>query len=167
MRGTFRAYIRCHLQKEPNPVCKSSNLLKPISIVIGVILILACCHLDHSSTVFAQEDIVEVVSTNEVIADSTESDSITTDELSYVFNNAIIFICAVLVLFMQAGFSMVEVGLNSSKNVVNILFKNLMDLSVGALLVFHGWFRPDVSGLLRRCDQCVFLVWRLWDLWCL
>ncbi|MCA9044127.1 MAG: ammonium transporter [Planctomycetaceae bacterium] len=44
------------------------------------------------------------------------------------------FICAVLVIFMQAGFSMVEVGLNSQKNTVNILFKNLMDFCVGALL---------------------------------
>lgn len=156
MRGTFRAYIRCHLQKEPNPVCKSSNLLKPISIVIGVILILACCHLDHSSSVFAQEDIVEVVSTNEVIADSTESDSITTDELSYVFNNAIIFICAVLVLFMQAGFSMVEVGLNSSKNVVNILFKNLMDLSVGALLFFTVGFALMYPGCYGDVTNAYF-----------
>lgn len=110
--------------------------IKHSSIVVGVILFLACIHLDQSNLVLAQDGVAEIFTSTEVIVDEPESGSITTDELSYVFNNAIIFLCAVLVLFMQAGFSMVEVGLNSSKNVVNILFKNLMDLSIGALLFF-------------------------------
>ncbi|MCP4776756.1 MAG: hypothetical protein GY880_21250, partial [Planctomycetaceae bacterium] len=69
--------------------------MKYLSILIGVILILACTNLDQSNSVFAQEDIAEVVASTEVIVDASESNSITTDELSYVFNNAIIFICAV------------------------------------------------------------------------
>lgn len=60
----------------------------------------------------------------------------TVAEHTYAINTAMLFICAVLVLFMQAGFAMVEAGLNSAKNTVNILFKNAMDLSVGALLFF-------------------------------
>ena len=56
--------------------------------------------------------------------------------VGYALDNAVLFVCAVLVLFMQAGFAMVEVGLNAAKNTVNILYKNLMDLSVGALLFF-------------------------------
>jgi Amt family ammonium transporter len=55
-------------------------------------------------------------------------------ETTYTINTLIMFICAVLVLFMQAGFAMLEVGLNSAKNTVNILFKNVMDLSVGVIL---------------------------------
>ena len=55
---------------------------------------------------------------------------------AYAIDNMFLFIAAVLVLFMQAGFAMVEAGLNSAKNTVNILFKNMMDLSVGALLFF-------------------------------
>lgn len=50
------------------------------------------------------------------------------------FDNFVLFICAVLVLFMQAGFAMVEAGFNSQKNVVNILFKNLMDICIGVML---------------------------------
>ncbi len=57
-------------------------------------------------------------------------------ELSYTINSLIMFICAVLVILMQAGFAMLEVGLNAAKNTINILFKNVMDLSVGVLLFF-------------------------------
>ena len=42
-------------------------------------------------------------------------------ETDYTINTLIMFICAVLVIFMQAGFAMVEIGLNSAKNAVNIL----------------------------------------------
>ena len=56
------------------------------------------------------------------------------NDLAYTINTLVMFICAVLVIFMQAGFAMVEVGLNSQKNTVNILFKNLMDFCIGALL---------------------------------
>ncbi len=65
-----------------------------------------------------------------------EEEAVTPEVLTYAVNNVVLFFCAVLVLFMQAGFAMVEVGFNSSKNTVNILFKNLMDLGVGVLLYF-------------------------------
>ena len=59
-------------------------------------------------------------------------------------------ICAVLVILMQPGFALLEVGLNAKKNTVNILFKNVMDLSVGVLLYyFIGWgimYPGDFNG---------------------
>lgn len=67
-------------------------------------------------------------------------------EMGYTINTLIMFICAVLVLFMQAGFAMVEIGLNSSKNVVNILSKNVMDLSVGVLLYLFIGYNLMYSG---------------------
>ncbi len=42
-------------------------------------------------------------------------------------------IAAALVFFMQAGFAMVEAGFTRSKNVINIMMKNLMDFSMGTL----------------------------------
>jgi Amt family ammonium transporter len=42
-------------------------------------------------------------------------------------------IAAFLVFFMQAGFAMVEAGFTRSKNAVNIVMKNLMDMSMGAI----------------------------------
>ena len=55
---------------------------------------------------------------------------------AYAIDNMFLFIAAVLVLFMQAGFAMVESGLNSAKNTVNILFKNMMDMGLGVILFF-------------------------------
>ncbi|MBW3600748.1 MAG: hypothetical protein KY475_26220, partial [Planctomycetes bacterium] len=74
----------------------------------------------------------EVVAVDEEVAAEAPLDV----QLGYSINNMILFVCAVLVLFMQAGFAMLEVGLNAAKNTVNILFKNLMDLSIGVLLFF-------------------------------
>lgn len=76
----------------------------------------------------------------------------TNTEIAFAIDNLTMLICAILVLFMQAGFALVEAGFNSGKNTVNILFKNLMDMSIGALLYFlvgygimysgasNGWF---------------------------
>lgn len=75
----------------------------------------------------------------------------TNEELAYALDNIFLLIAAVLVLFMQAGFAMVEVGFNASKNAVNILFKNLVDVSLGILLfwlVGYGLLYPgdDFKG---------------------
>jgi len=44
-----------------------------------------------------------------------------------------IFVCAVLVIFMNAGFGMLETGFCRQKNAVNILSKNLIVFAVAAL----------------------------------
>jgi len=69
-----------------------------------------------------------------LLATSAFAQSEPSAELAYAINNITLFICATLVLFMQAGFALVEVGFNSSKNVVNIMFKNLVDMCVGVLI---------------------------------
>lgn len=55
-------------------------------------------------------------------------------EAAYVIDNMFLFVCAVLVLFMQAGFAMVEAGFNSAKNTINILAKNVMDMGFGVMI---------------------------------
>ncbi len=61
---------------------------------------------------------------------------VTAGEMQYALDNIVLFLCAVLVIFMQAGFALVETGLNAAKNAVNIMFKNYMDFCLGALLFF-------------------------------
>ncbi|KAA3656266.1 MAG: ammonium transporter [Chloroflexi bacterium] len=68
------------------------------------------------------------------------------DELAFAIDNLTMFVAAVLVLFMQAGFALVEVGFNSGKNTINILFKNVMDMCVGATLYFLVGYGIMYSG---------------------
>lgn len=68
------------------------------------------------------------------------------DANDYTINTLIMFICAVLVIFMQAGFAMVEIGLNSAKNTVNILAKNVMDFCIGVLLYLFVGFALMYPG---------------------
>jgi len=56
---------------------------------------------------------------------------------AFLANNLWLLIASILVIFMNAGFAMVEAGMCRSKNAVNILAKNLF---VFALAVTSYWF---------------------------
>ncbi len=78
----------------------------------------------------------------------------TAGEVQIILDNIWVLIAAVLVIFMQAGFALVEAGLTRAKSVSNIMMKNLMDLSAGVLafgavgfaIAFgsgNGWFGTE------------------------
>ena len=54
--------------------------------------------------------------------------------LDISINNIWLLLATFLVMFMQPGFAMVEAGFTRSKNTANILMKNLVDFSFGAIL---------------------------------
>ncbi len=56
--------------------------------------------------------------------------------LDYVWT----ILAAALVFFMQAGFALLESGFSRAKNAVNIIMKNVMDASAGALVFFAVGF---------------------------
>jgi Amt family ammonium transporter len=59
---------------------------------------------------------------------------------SAAFDMIWLVLAGALVFFMQAGFAMVESGLTRAKNASNILMKNLMDFSAGAVAYWAiGW----------------------------
>lgn len=73
-------------------------------------------------------------------------------------------VAAILVFFMQAGFGMVEAGFVRAKNTVNILMKNLLDLSFGSVLFFligfglmfgrtNGLFGVSGFALMGHSDE--------------
>lgn len=81
-----------------------------------------------------------------------------------------LLLAAALVFFMQAGFAMVEIGLTRAKNSGNIIMKNLMDFSVGALFYWAiGWalmYGTSYAGLfgfsqffITDADPVLFRDW--------
>ncbi len=62
-----------------------------------------------------------------------------------------VMVAAALVMFMQAGFAMVEAGFCRAKNATNLMAKNLMDFVMGSLVFFAVGYAllkgTDVGGI--------------------
>lgn len=67
---------------------------------------------------------------------------------------------AILVFFMHAGFAMLETGFTRSKNTLNILMKNFLTVSLGAILYFlvgYGFmFGESVFGAIGTDGFALF-----------
>ena len=85
-------------------------------------------------------------------------------ESTEALNLAWITLSAALVLFMQAGFCLLESGMSRAKNSINVAIKNLIDLCVSGLLFWvigfglmfgasnSGWIGTDGFGLAGYQD---------------
>ena len=62
--------------------------------------------------------------------------AVTAEDVQANLDNVFVLVAAVLVIFMQAGFALVEAGLTRAKSVANIMMKNMMDFCAGALAFF-------------------------------
>jgi Amt family ammonium transporter len=62
--------------------------------------------------------------------------TISAEDVQTNLDNVFVLLAAVLVIFMQAGFALVEAGLTRAKSVANIMMKNLMDFCAGAVAFF-------------------------------
>lgn len=73
-------------------------------------------------------------------------------EINGVLDIMWILIAGILVFFMQAGFTLVETGFTRSKNTINIIMKNLMDLCIGSigfwLIGYALMYGDDISGII-------------------
>ena len=67
-------------------------------------------------------------------------DAPTTRELSLAMDTLWVIVAACLVLFMQAGFAMLEVGFSRMKNVGSVVAKILVNLAIAALLFWAFGF---------------------------
>jgi Amt family ammonium transporter len=67
-----------------------------------------------------------------------------------------LFLGAILVFIMQAGFALVETGLTQAKNATNITMKNVMDFCFGAIVYWAiGWafmYGQDKGGLIGTSE---------------
>ncbi len=64
----------------------------------------------------------------------------------FVLDNLWVFIAGILVFLMQAGFGLVEAGLTRSKNIANIMAKNMADMVIGVLAFFAVGFGLAFGG---------------------
>jgi ammonium transporter, Amt family len=110
-----------------------------LSLLVVASLVLAAP--SHSVAQEGATEETEEAATESQAAAVTSTPAATPEQqANYITNTMLMFLSAVLVIFMQAGFALVEVGLNQAKNAVNILFKNLMDFAIGVLLyLFIGF----------------------------
>ncbi len=95
---------------------------------------------------------------------------LTMEGVQFSFDMIWLVLSAALVFFMQAGFAMVETGLTRAKNAGNIIMKNLMDFSAGAIAYFAvgfalmygasaGTFIGTTNFFLSGADDAMFRDW--------
>jgi ammonium transporter, Amt family len=68
------------------------------------------------------------------------------NKASYALDTVWVMVAAFLVMWMQAGFALVETGLTRAKNAVNICMKNLLDFSFGSLTFWIVGFSIMFGG---------------------
>ncbi len=80
-------------------------------------------------------------------------------------NFAWTLLCGFLVMFMQAGFALVECGFTRAKNTANVAMKNLIDYVIGSLAFWAFGFAlmmgPDWHGIIGTAGW--FLAGRAYD----
>jgi Amt family ammonium transporter len=70
----------------------------------------------------------------------------TIEEVATAANEMWLVLAAALVMFMQAGFALVEAGFTRAKNAGNIIMKNLMDFAVGGIMYWAVGFALAYGG---------------------
>ena len=85
------------------------------------------------------------------------------DRTKVALDTVWVVVAAALVMFMQAGFALVETGFTQAKNACNILMKNLMDFSIGSIAYWAvgfaimfaagNWFMGTTGWFLAGADS--------------
>ncbi|MCC8112760.1 MAG: ammonium transporter [Bacteroidales bacterium] len=82
-------------------------------------------------------------------------------QLENGLNTVWMLLAAMLVFFMQPGFALVEAGFTRTKNTANILMKNFVDFTLGALLfwIIGFGFMFGAGGFLGMPHLCDYSFW--------
>jgi Amt family ammonium transporter len=86
------------------------------------------------------------------MAASAQEEAMTAEEVKVILDNIWVLVAAILVIFMNAGFGMLETGFCRQKNAVNILTKNLLVFALATLsfwaIGFALMFGGSAGGFL-------------------
>ncbi len=85
-------------------------------------------------------------------------------QLAFSLDTVWVLLAAMLVFFMQLGFSMVEAGFARTKNTANVLMKNLLDFSAGSFFFWMIGFgilfgAPLLGGFIGTPDPFGLAGW--------
>jgi Amt family ammonium transporter len=94
-----------------------------------------------------------------LLSGSVIADTGISPEISYLTNTLFILVCGVLVMFMAAGFAMLEAGMVRSKSVAVILAKNIALYAIASimfyLLGYELMYGNSMAGLIGE-----FSIWQ-------
>lgn len=77
------------------------------------------------------------------------SEELTIDELKLILDSIFLLVASILVIFMNAGFAMLETGFCRQKNAVNILSKNLIVFAIATIIYWaigYGFMYGDSAN---------------------
>lgn len=80
------------------------------------------------------------------LAASAQEEAMTPEDIQAVLDNIWVLVAAILVIFMNAGFGMLEAGFCRQKNAVNILSKNLIVFALATLAFWAIGFSIMFGG---------------------
>jgi len=122
-------------------------MTRTLRIAAAVGLLAAIAGITH-----AQEDLASEPGVAELMRMLEQHQA----DQAILLNTMWVMIAAFLVFFMQAGFAYVEAGFTRAKNANNIMMKNLMDFSLGAVaflaIGFAIMFGESVGGFFGIGD---------------
>jgi len=99
----------------------------------ATLVALLLCASAAMSQGFAQEAAESVV---EAAAETTAASTAQAADTTFIFNTLSFMIMGMVVMFMAAGFAMLEAGLVRSKNAATICLKNIMLYSIATVMVW-------------------------------
>ncbi len=109
--------------------------LRSLGLGLTLVLFLFCvpAWAQDSEEPLGEAAVTAAESEGEAAAPTVQSVNELLDTKSVALDTVWVLITAFLVMWMQAGFALVETGLTRAKNAVNICMKNLLDFCFGSL----------------------------------
>jgi len=113
---------------------------------LGLLALTGAASLALLEPSFAQ-DAMEAVEETVAVAAEPEATPIGGDETSYIFNTLLFLIAGFLVMFMAAGFAMLEAGMVRSKNVSMQCVKNISLYSIAGIMYYLVGYNLMYDGV--------------------
>ena len=100
----------------------------------------------YSSGAFAADEVVAAIAATTTVA-PVDAPPAVSGEVAYIFNTLLFLVMGFLVMFMAAGFAMLEAGMVRSTSVTTILIKNISLYSLAGIMFYLVGYRLMYDGV--------------------